>query len=74
MNAIFSLKVKDKCKKFPYCNQGDINALELWEKNIMRESAKKVSKKTGLPEKEVRKRVEIRTAESRHRREEEEEK
>ena len=23
--------VKKKCKKFPYCNQGDINALKLWE-------------------------------------------
>jgi len=23
--------VKDKCKKFPYCNQGDINALNLTE-------------------------------------------
>ena len=52
------VKVKDKCKKFPYCNQGDINALEIWEKDIMKESAKKVSKKTGLPEKEVRKMIE----------------
>ena len=44
------VKVKDKCKKFPYCNQGDINALEIWEKEIMRESAKNVSKKTGMSE------------------------
>ena len=29
------VKVKDKCKKFPYCNQGDMSALELWEKNII---------------------------------------
>ena len=41
------VKVKDKCKKFPYCNQGDISALEIWEKEIMRESAKNVAKKTG---------------------------
>ena len=25
------VKVKDKCKKFPYCNQGDIKALEFFE-------------------------------------------
>ena len=43
------VKVKEKCKKFPYCNQGDINALELTKsaKNkktlseIIDESAKK---------------------------------
>ena len=28
------VKVKDKCKKFPYCNQGDINALELGKKTL----------------------------------------
>ncbi len=26
------VKIKDKCKKYPYCNQGDINALELIER------------------------------------------
>jgi hypothetical protein len=25
------VKIKEKCKKFPYCNQGDINALKLTE-------------------------------------------
>lgn len=25
------VQVKDKCKKFPYCNQGDINALKIFE-------------------------------------------
>jgi|TARA_R110000796_G_scaffold60401_4_gene139775 hypothetical protein len=57
------VKVKEKCKKFPYCNQGDINALEIWEKEIMRESAKNVSKKTGKSESEVRKMVEKEIAE-----------
>ena len=33
--------VKDKCKKFPYCNQGDINALNLTE------AIDNVSKATG---------------------------
>jgi hypothetical protein len=28
------VKIKEKCKKFPYCNQGDINALKLSEGNI----------------------------------------
>ena len=52
------VKVKEKCKKFPYCNQGDINALEIWEKEIMRESAKNVAKKTGKSESEVREIIE----------------
>ena len=52
------VKVKDKCRTFPYCNQGDITALELWEKKIMSEAAKNVSKKTGVSEKGVRKMVE----------------
>jgi len=57
------VKVKDKCKKFPYCNQGDIGALEIWEKEIMRESAKNVAKKTGKPESEVREMIEKELAE-----------
>ena len=52
------VRVKNKCKKFPYCNQGDINALEIWEKSIMRESAKNVAKKTGKSESEVREMIE----------------
>ena len=27
------VQIKEKCKKFPYCNQGDINALEILENN-----------------------------------------
>lgn len=30
------VKIKDKCKKFPYCNQGDTNALELLETNDLK--------------------------------------
>lgn len=40
------VKVKDKCKKFPYCNQGDINALEFFEKKEVREAILNVSKIT----------------------------
>lgn len=44
------IQVKEKCKKFPYCNQGDINAIE-----PLRESIEKISKKYGLPSTEVEK-------------------
>jgi len=27
------VKIKEKCKTFPYCNQGDINALEFYEED-----------------------------------------
>lgn len=42
------IKIKDKCKKYPYCNQGDINAIE-----ILRESIENASKKYGIPIKEM---------------------
>ena len=41
------VKVKNKCKTFPYCNQGDINALELTENIKIKEAIDTVSKKTG---------------------------
>lgn len=44
------VKVKDKCKKFPYCNQGDINALEFFENNLVKEAINRVSKKYKLDE------------------------
>ena len=44
------IKIKEKCKKFPYCNQGDINAIE-----VMRESIENVSKKYGIPTEEIEK-------------------
>ena len=44
------VKIKDKCKKFPYCNQGDINAIE-----VLRESIEESAKKHGLPVEEVEK-------------------
>lgn len=42
------VKIKDKCKKFPYCNQGDINALELIESEEMIDAIQYVSTKRGL--------------------------
>jgi len=42
------VKIKDKCKKFPYCNQGDINALELIESKEMIDAIQEISTKRGL--------------------------
>ena len=41
------VKVKKKCSKFPYCNQGDINALELSENKMIKSAINEVAKKTG---------------------------
>ena len=51
------VKVKEKCKTFPYCNQGDISSLDFYEDDRLRESIDKVVKKTGLPKKYVEKLV-----------------
>ena len=40
------VKIKEKCRKFPYCNQGSIDALEFYEEKNLQEAIKKVSKKT----------------------------
>ena len=47
------VSIKEKCKTFPYCNQGDINAItrsKKPKKNAMYEAIKNVSIKTGLTE------------------------
>lgn len=45
------VQVKKKCKKFPYCNQGDINALKLTNENEdLLETIKNVSRKQGISE------------------------
>lgn len=51
------VKVKERCKKFPYCNQGDIKSLDFFEDTELKESVEKVSKKLGLPYSEVEKLV-----------------
>ena len=40
--------VKNKCKTFPYCNQGDINALNIFGESL-NEAVKKISQKTNKP-------------------------
>ena len=44
------VKVKDKCKKFPYCNQGDTNALE-----FIHEAIEETAKKHGVSYQEIEK-------------------
>jgi len=41
------VKIKDKCKKFPYCDQGDIKSLELYENGKYNTMADKVAKDMG---------------------------
>jgi hypothetical protein len=49
------VKVKDKCKKFPYCNQGDINAIELLEMEELTQAVTEVANEMGVPYKEIEK-------------------
>ena len=42
------VKIKNKCKTFPYCNQGDIKALEFFENNLVNEAIKNISKRYKL--------------------------
>ena len=52
------VSIKEKCKKFPYCNQGvGLNNLEFYENDQLNESVKEISNKYGLPSKEVEKLV-----------------
>jgi len=48
------VRVKEKCKKFPYCNQGDVKALEFWENDEMKEAIQNVAKIKKIHENVVR--------------------
>lgn len=48
------VKIKSKCKKFPYCNQGDINALEFFERELVKEIVSNTAKKANVEEYVVR--------------------
>ena len=41
------VKIKEKCRTFPYCNQGDINALDLTENEKIKNAINEVARKTG---------------------------
>ena len=51
------VKIADKCKKYPYCNQGDMSALELLETQEVKDAIQQTAKKYGLPISEVEKLV-----------------
>jgi len=44
------VRIKDECKKFPYCNQGDIKALEFFENSLVKEAIKNISNRYSLNE------------------------
>ena len=48
------VRVKKKCKNFPYCNQGDIKALKIWEDENLTEAIKNVAKNKNIHENIVR--------------------
>lgn len=44
------VQVKKKCKKFPYCNQGDIGALNIFENEMLDNVIKNISTRYDLHE------------------------
>ena len=44
------VKIKKKCTKFPYCNQGDINNVKISKNESVKEAIKNVSSKIGISE------------------------
>jgi len=44
------VQVKKKCKKFPYCNQGDIKALKIFENDTVKKVITNISKKHNISE------------------------
>jgi hypothetical protein len=47
------VKVKERCKRYPYCNQGDINALEMFEHKEIKEAINNISKKYDINHNEI---------------------
>lgn len=44
------VKIKDKCKTFPYCNQGDIKALKIYENSMIKDILSKLSERYDISE------------------------
>ena len=44
------VQVKKKCKKFPYCNQGDIKALNIFENDTIKKVITNLSEKMNIHE------------------------
>jgi hypothetical protein len=49
------VKIKKKCQKFPYCNQGDINALKLTELDVFESIVKKLALEYKIEENLIKK-------------------
>ena len=49
------VKIKKKCQKFPYCNQGDINALKLTELDVFENIVKKLALEYKIEEDLIKK-------------------
>jgi hypothetical protein len=48
------VQVKKKCKRFPYCNQGDVKALNFFNEETTEKIINSMSKKYGLTENEIK--------------------
>lgn len=48
------VSVKKKCKSFPYCNQGDIKSLHIYENKIVQDAIENVSKKLNISESTIK--------------------
>ena len=44
------VQVKKKCQKFPYCNQGDIKALKIFENEKVKKAIQNISKRHNINE------------------------
>jgi hypothetical protein len=44
------VQVKKKCQKFPYCNQGDIKALKIFENEKVKNAIQNISKRHNISE------------------------
>jgi hypothetical protein len=48
IHGVGFVKVKKKCTKFPYCNQGDINNLKISKNESVEEAVNRVANKMGI--------------------------
>ena len=44
------VKIKKTCTKFPYCNQGDIKALKIFENENVKKAIKNISERHNISE------------------------
>jgi hypothetical protein len=53
------VSVKKKCTKFPYCNQGDIKALNIYKNESVKNAISEISKKLNLSETTIKAMIEF---------------